>query len=127
MVEGCSHNLHLIRSAVPGGHRQYGGGLFFGFDHMPFVMLQKNWPGNFRRTVTTGKKGKEYRRALEFSPGVPVELSAAEVDALRGDIGVSLQPIEFDEKARPRVITDDVIAEDTAQDSEANEPEQSHS
>lgn len=64
---------------------------------------------------------------MEFLPGVPVELSAAEVDALRGDIGVSLQPIEFDEKARPRIITEDVVAEDVTREAEANESQQSHS
>lgn len=85
--------------------------------HMPFVMLKRNWPGNFRRTITTGKKGKETKRVLEFSPGVPVELMAAEVDALRKDIGVALQPIEFDENARPRIITDDVVADESSEQS----------
>jgi hypothetical protein len=80
---------------------------------MPFVMLKKNWPANFRRTITTGKKGKETRRVFEFSPGVPVDLSAAEVEALRSDIGVALVPVDFDEKARPRVITDEVVPEET--------------
>jgi hypothetical protein len=75
---------------------------------MPFVMLKRNWPGNFRRTITSGKKGKETKKVLEFSPGVPVELTPAEVEALRSDIGPALQPIEFDEKARPRVISDEV-------------------
>ena len=84
---------------------------------MPFVMLKRNWPGNFRRTITTGKKGKETKKVLEFSPGVPVELTAAEVEAVRSDIGTALQPIEFDEKARPRVITDDVVADEPAEQS----------
>ena len=80
---------------------------------MPFVMLKRNWPGNFRRTITTGKKGKENKRVLEFMPGVPVDLSAAEVEALRSDIGVVLVPVDFDEKNRPRVITDEVLPEET--------------
>ncbi len=46
-------------------------------------------------------------------PGVPVDLSAAEVEALRSDIGVVLVPVDFDEKNRPRVITDEVLPEET--------------
>jgi len=86
---------------------------------MPFVMLKKDWPGNFRRTITTGKKGKETKHVLEFSPGIPVDLSAAEVEAIRPDIGIALLPVDFDEKARPRVITDEVVPEETEP---ANEP-----
>ena len=89
---------------------------------MPFVMLKKNWPANFRRTIANGKKGKETKRVLEFTPGVPVELTAAEVDALRSDIGVALQPVEFDEKARPRVITDDVVADESTEPSIEPQP-----
>ena len=88
---------------------------------MPFVMLKKNWPGNFRRTVSIGKKGKETKKVLEFSPGVPVELSPAEVEALHSDIGVTLQPVEFDEKARPRVITDEVVPEEPSKEVVTNE------
>lgn len=84
---------------------------------MPFVMLKRNWPANFRRTISIGKKGKEIKKQLEFSPGVPVELTAAEVEALRSDIGVALQPIEFDEKARPRVISDEVEVDEPAEQS----------
>lgn len=86
-------------------------------DNMPSVMLKKTWPANFRRTITTGKKGKETKRVLEFRPGVPVELTAAEVEAVRADIGVALQPIEFDEKARPRVISDEVDVDEPAEQS----------
>jgi hypothetical protein len=76
---------------------------------MPYVMLQKTWPGNFRRTITTKSRGgKEARRTLEFIPGVPVDLTGDEVSALMPDIGVSLLPIELDEKARPRIIEDAV-------------------
>lgn len=82
-------------------------------------MLKKNWPGNFRRTIKTGKKGKEVESVLEFSPGVPVDLTPAEVEALRSDIGVALVPVDFDEKARPRVITDEVVPEETEP---SNEP-----
>lgn len=86
---------------------------------MPFVMLKRTWPGGFRRTITIGKKGKETKKTLEFLPGVPVDLSAAEVEALRSDIGVALVPVDFDAKARPRVITDEVLPEETEL---ANEP-----
>ena len=89
---------------------------------MPFVMLKRTWPGNFRRTITIGKKGKETKRVLEFSPGVPVELTPSEVDALRSDIGVALQPVEFDEKARPRVISDEVEVDEPAEQSIEPQP-----
>jgi hypothetical protein len=75
---------------------------------MPFVMLKKDWPATFRRTIGPPKD----RRQMEFTPGVPVDLTAAEVDMLRADIGIALMPVDFDEKARPRVITDDVIADE---------------
>lgn len=90
--------------------------------YMPFVMLKRTWPGNFRRTITIGKKGKETKRVLEFSPGVPVELTPSEVDALRSDIGVALQPVEFDEKARPRVISDEVEVDEPAEQSIEPQP-----
>jgi len=86
---------------------------------MPFVMLKKNWPANFRRTITTGKKGKETKRVFEFLPGIPVDLTAAEVEALRSDIGVALVPVDFDEKNRPRVITDEVIPEEAESTNES--------
>ena len=89
---------------------------------MPFVMLRPDRPGTFRRTITTGKKGREVKVTKVFARGVPVELTAAEVDALRSDIGPALVPVEFDAKARPRVITDDVTAEEATQEA-SNEPQ----
>ena len=81
--------------------------------NMPYVMLRKTWPGNFRRTITTkGRGGKQSKRTLEFTPGVPVDLTAEEAEELMPDIGVSLQPVELDEKARPRIITDAVTPAD---------------
>lgn len=80
---------------------------------MPFVMLRRDWPRSFRRTVCETKRGKLVDRVIEFDPGVPVDLTANEVESLRSDIGVSLMPVELDEKARPRVITDEVdVAEE---------------
>ena len=90
--------------------------------YMPSVMLKKDWPGNFRRTITIGKKGKEVKKVLEFTPGVPVELTPAEIEAVRPDIGVALQPIEFDEKARPRVISDEVEVDEPAEQSVEPQP-----
>ncbi len=75
---------------------------------MPFVMLRSNWPNTFRRTVTL----KGQKQTLEFRPGVPVDLTPVEISALQPDIGIALMPVEFDEKARPRVITEDVVAEE---------------
>jgi hypothetical protein len=120
MVEGHRHCLYLI--CLPRGEAT----VFTAVASllkavvMPFVMLKRNWPGNFRRTITIGKKGKETKKVLEFSPGVPVDLTAAEVEALRPDIGIALLPVDFDEKARPRVITDEVVPEETEP---TNEPQ----
>lgn len=88
---------------------------------MPFVMLKKNWPGDFRRTVTGGKKGKEYRKTLVFKPGEPVDLSAADLEGVRADIGIALLPVGFDEKARPRPITDDVVPVEIGEESVSSE------
>jgi len=86
-------------------------------------MLNKAWPGNFRRTITTGKKGKEVKQTLEFIPGVPVDLTGPQAEALMPDIGVALDAIEFDDKHRPRVITDDVLIEAAAaKENESSEP-----
>lgn len=117
MVEGYRHCLHLILSSLGEATAFTAVASLLKAVVMPFVMLKRNWPGNFRRTITTGKKGKETKKVLEFSPGVPVELTAAEVESVRSDIGTALQPIEFDEKARPRVITDDVVADEPAEQS----------
>ncbi len=77
-------------------------------------MLRPDRPGTFRRTITTGKKGREVTVTKVFTRGIPVELTPAEVDALRSDIGPALVPVEFDAKARPRIITDDVVADETS-------------
>jgi len=76
-------------------------------------MLKRDWPGSFRRTITSKVKGKEVRKTLEFSPGVPVDLTPSEVEALRSDIGAALHPTELDDKARPRIITDEVSVDET--------------
>lgn len=99
--------------------RRVSGGALLGAV-MPFVMLKPSWPATFRRTVAIGAK----KKTLEFAANTPVELSAAEVDAVASDIGKALVPIEFDEKARPRVITEDVIAEDEPVEEPAPQPVQ---
>lgn len=94
---------------------------------MPFVMLKNDRPGSFRRTIVTGKKGKEVKTVKVFTRGVPVELTPTEVDALRKDIGTALVPVEFDAKGRPRVITDEVVADDvTVKEQETHELEPTH-
>lgn len=61
---------------------------------------------------------------MVFTRGVPVELTPAEVESLRKDIGPALVPVEFDEKARPRVITDDVVPdEELVKEPSVNEPQ----
>jgi hypothetical protein len=121
MVEGHRHRLHLILSPRGEAAAFAAVASLLKAVVMPFVMLKRNWPGNFRRTITIGKKGKETKKVLEFSPGLPVDLTAAEVEALRPDIGIALLPVDFDEKGRPRVITDEVVPEETEP---ANEPAQ---
>ena len=73
---------------------------------MPLVMLRRDWPANFRRTVTIGKKSMSY----EFVPGIPVELDGRTIEAMKRDIGKALLPCEVDERGLARVITDDVIS-----------------
>lgn len=70
---------------------------------MPEVMLPRDWPNKFRRTIEI--KGKS--RVMEFLPGVPVDLKTAEVEALRNDIGPILLPIMRDARNKPRVIRED--------------------
>jgi hypothetical protein len=127
MVEGCSDHIHLTVSAAllsglptdgsPDTSRVFKG------NSMPFVMLKKDWPGTFRRTITVGKKGKEYRSLLEFQPGVPRDLSQAELAGVIADIGLALQPIEFDAKGRPRLITDEVLPAESAEEISVSEPQ----
>lgn len=121
MVEGHRYRLHLIISPRGEAAAFAAVASLSKAVVMPFVMLKRNWPGNFRRTIIIGKKGKETKKVLEFSPGLPVDLTAAEVEALRPDIGIALLPVDFDEKGRPRVITDEVVPEETEP---ANEPAQ---
>jgi hypothetical protein len=83
---------------------------------MPFVMLKTSWPGTFRRTITTNKRGREEKRTLKFEPGKPVEISVADAELLREDIGRMLLPVDVDSKGRPRVVTDDVIPAEDAVD-----------
>lgn len=70
---------------------------------MPEVMLPHRWPNRFRRTVNP-KNGKP--RVMEFLPGVPVELRAADIDLLKADIGPILSPIFRDARGNPRVLRD---------------------
>lgn len=84
---------------------------------MPEVMLKRDWPGQFRRTVRIGKKTPE---VLVFTPGEAVELDAKQLDAVKADIGVCLMPVERDAKNRPRIITDEVETEETEEADVAN-------
>lgn len=72
------------------------------------IMLKPNWPGSFRRTVGTGEQAK----VLNFKAGEPVEVTADELKALKGDLGVALFEIERDEKGRPRFIESVEVTED---------------
>ena len=79
---------------------------------MPEVMLKRDWPSTFRRTVRNVKKPN----MLEFNPGEPVELNAKELEAVKADIGVCLMPCERDAKGKARIITDEVETEEEAEE-----------
>jgi hypothetical protein len=51
---------------------------------------------------------------MEFEPGVPIDLNAAQIEAVKSDIGVALMPCDRDEKGRARLITDEVDVEQEA-------------
>ena len=82
------------------------GGNLFKVISMPLVMLRRDWPANFRRTVMVGKKTVQY----EFVPGIPVELDGRTIEAMKRDIGKALLPCEMDDRGFARIITDDVIS-----------------
>lgn len=82
---------------------------------MPEVMLKRDWPGTFRRTVRNAKKPY----LMAFEPGQPVELNAKELEAVKADIGVCLMPVERDAKGKARIITDEVETEEEAEETNA--------
>lgn len=82
---------------------------------MPHVMLKRNWPGVFRRTIETRKGEPE---TLEFKPGVPVNLTARQVKLLTKEIGTAIFPVEMDPKERPKAILEDVVPEEPKNESE---------
>lgn len=71
---------------------------------MAEVMLKRDWPAAFRRTVGTGRSLVR----MVFEPGVPVEVNQKQFESLKADIGIALLPCERDEKGRARAITDAV-------------------
>jgi hypothetical protein len=86
---------------------------------MPYVILKRNWPGVFRRTVQD-KKGKP--ETLVFEPGVPVNLTPSQVNLLSKEIGTAIVPVEMDPKKRPKLILEDVApAEQTENESPATD------
>ena len=75
---------------------------------MPLVMLKRDWPGTFRRTIKR-KDGSVVRRA-EFTPGAPTEVTDEEFNLLEPDIDVALFEVRLDAKHRPRIIHTDADA-----------------
>jgi hypothetical protein len=68
-----------------------------------FLMLKKNWPGTFQRTIR-GQDGVALR-VVEFSPGVPVEITdQTEIDVLSKDVGPALLEVKVDKKGLPRPL-----------------------
>ena len=66
---------------------------------MPFVMLRREWPSQFRRTLRSGKKPL----TMTFPPGDAVEVTEKEFEELRPDVGQALMEVVLDEKGRARV------------------------
>lgn len=83
---------------------------------MPEVMLKRDWPNSFNRTITIGKN----KTRLRFEPGEPVELNSKQIEALKPDIGVALMPCERDSKGRTRLIGDEVDTETDEQPEESD-------
>lgn len=69
---------------------------------MPFVMLRREWPNHFRRSLSLG--GKKGERTLVFEPGVCSEVEDAEYEKLKPDIGGPLLECVLDEKGKPRIV-----------------------
>lgn len=63
---------------------------------MPHVMLRKNWNGTFKRAVRD-KSGK-ILKTLAFTPGEIVDLRDSDVEAVLGDLGKALLPMEWSEQ-----------------------------
>lgn len=65
---------------------------------MPIVMLKRNWPGNFRRSVRT--VSGELVRVIELEPGGTATVSTEdELRAVAQDIGAALVEVKFSEEA----------------------------
>ncbi len=63
---------------------------------MPLVMLKKDWPGTFRRSIRDDK-GKIIS-TLEFNPGEPVDISYDQLPAIEKDMFHALLPVTVDAK-----------------------------
>lgn len=65
------------------------------------IMLRRNWPGPFQRTVRAAN-GEVIER-LTFNPGEPVELTDQQAQACAKDIGHALVLVDLDrDKLRAR-------------------------
>ena len=71
---------------------------------MPYVMLRREWPSHFRRSLSLG--GKKGERTLVFEPGVASEVEDREFEALKPDIGIALLECKLDKKGKARVVND---------------------
>lgn len=67
------------------------------------LMTRRDWPGDFKRTISTGER-------LEFPRGVPVEVNEADLEELLPDIGKALVCVRRDERGAIR-IDEDAMAE----------------
>lgn len=88
---------------------------------MPLVMLKRNWPSHFRRTLRA--PDGSVSRVLEFAPGEMHDVTAEELAQLADDLGAALQPCQADDKGRPKPVDltyEEVIGQAVA----ASEPDQ---
>lgn len=77
---------------------------------MALVMLANANNGNFRRTVykTTkdgeGNEKREAEKVLTFTPNQPQELTGADLEAVKNDIGKALVYARLDDQGRARAV-----------------------
>ena len=78
------------------------------------VMLRRDWPGTFSRSVREKKDPKKIKKTLSFEPGIPLELTDTELKLVEKQIGVNLFVVEIDESGRARQVISDKEREEAA-------------
>lgn len=78
------------------------------------VMLKRDWPGKFHRSVfektvdkSTGKTVEKFIKQLVFEPGIPLQLDAQEYKSVKDDINKALVEVSVDAQGIARVVMSD--------------------